>query len=145
MFLTRRALFLLLLTAVLLALATVEPVFVYLALGYLLVVLGMTVADLVLSPARQDIQLSRENDARLSLGAPNRVLVRVMNRGKRAVQAIARDEYPSEFRSDRIILDSLLPDEKPGRVLGGPPGAGEIPEHLHPPPPGDYNLGALQF
>ena len=79
MLLTRRALILLLLTALLLALGTVEFVMVYVALAYFGLVAAMIVIDRSVTPKPDVFEVSRQNDSRLSLGANNRVIVRVTN------------------------------------------------------------------
>src|SRR5581483_6650185 len=139
MLLTRRALFLLLLTALLLALATLEPVFVYVAIAYLALVTAMIFADRALTPSPRAFQITRTNDSRLSLGADNRVVIRVENLRTRAVRAIARDEYPPEFRADRILLDDTarqflsIPTVPPKPFSLKPRVPVELAYHVRPP------------
>src|SRR5215212_4069318 len=104
MLLTRRTLFILLLDTLLIAGATFVPVMLYLAAGYLAIVLIMVLVDRRLTPAPAAFELMRTHDQRLSLGAENLIVVRVTNRGRRTVRVLVRDEYPVMFRSDRIIL-----------------------------------------
>jgi uncharacterized protein (DUF58 family) len=106
MLLTPRALLLLLFTAPLLALGTIQPVMVYVAIAYLLLVISMIITDRVLTPKPTQFTLTRHNDSRLSLGAENRIAVRVTNHSRRTVRAIARDEFPPQFRSDKLLLDA---------------------------------------
>lgn len=156
MLLTRRALFLLLLTALLLALATLEPLLVYVALGYLALVGAMIFLDRALTPKPHDFHITRTNDARLSLGAENRVVVEIENRSKRTVSAIARDEYPPEFRADKIQLNAAALDFPPVPSLSSLPSVPSFPSfpfslkprvpvalvyHVRPPHRGDYTFG----
>jgi uncharacterized protein (DUF58 family) len=149
MLLTRRALLLLLFTAPLLALGTLQSLMVYVALGYLLLVVAMVFADRALTPKPEQFALTRHNDSRLSLGAENRIMVRVANDSNRTVRAIARDEFPPQFRADRILLDAS--------ALIGNPQASSVPFRLrphetielayrvNPPRRGDYMFGDLNF
>ncbi len=167
MLLTRRTLFLLLLDALLLAGATGESLLLYVAVAYLCLVLAMVVVDRQLTPAPKDFILTRTNDARLSLGAENLVRVRVTNRGRRAVRAIVRDEFPVQFRAGAIILDSrfqisdlLNPQSKirPAKKVGSPLRSDnpqpaflapretvEFRYHVRPPRRGDYSFGDLNL
>ncbi|MGB8644953.1 MAG: DUF58 domain-containing protein [Anaerolineae bacterium] len=155
MLLTRRSLFLLLLTVLLLAGATFAPALLYVAGGYLFLVLAMFLADWRLTPSPRELEVVRVNDARLSLGAENLIRIRVTNRAWRAVRLIARDEYPPIFHSDQVILDSTtVSSDVPAAGSNGQPlqkrGAGarlvpratvEFRYHVRPPRRGDYRFG----
>ncbi len=151
MLLTRRALLLLLLTAPLLALGTVAPLMIYVALGYLLLVVAMVFADRALSPKPNQFSLTRHNDSRLSLGANNRVVVRVTNNSSRTVRAIARDEFPPQFRASKILLDSSaqelvqVPSVPSFPFLLKPRVPINLVYHLNPPRRGDYEFGDLNL
>lgn len=151
MLLTRRALLLLLLTAPLLALGTVAPLMIYVALGYLLLVVAMVFADRALSPKQNQFTLTRHNDSRLSLGANNRVVVRVTNNSSRTVRAIARDEFPPQFRADRILLDAdaqefpSFPSVPSSPFTLKPRVPINLVYHLNPPRRGDYQFGDLNL
>ena len=151
MLLTRRALLLLLLTAPLLALGTVAPLMIYVALGYLLLVVAMVFADRALSPKPNQFTLTRHNDSRLSLGANNRVVVRVTNNSSRTVRAIARDEFPPQFRASKILLDSSaqesvqVPSVPSFPFLLKPRVPINLVYHLNPPRRGDYQFGDLNL
>ena len=141
MLLTRRALFLILLTALLLALGALETLFIYVAVAYLFVVVAMILADRALTPKPNDFFITRENDTRLSLGANNRIVIHIENRGTRTVRAIARDEYPPEFRADRVLLDSPTKTEKNSNVKLVPRVSAALVYHVQPPRRGDYVFG----
>lgn len=160
MLLTRRALLLFLLTALFLALATFQFPLLYFAGGYFLFIAAIVVADRALTPKPNAFELTRENDPRLSLGAKNRVTVRIENRSRRTVRAIVRDEYPPEFRADRLILDraSQIEPNLPSPVGRGTGGEGRdtrvrlarrVPVTLaysvSPPRRGDYKFGDLNL
>lgn len=140
MLLTRRAFFLLLLTAVFLALGALQAAFVWVAIGYLILIIGMIVADSLFSPKPEHFLLARVNDARLSLGVENRIVVRVENKSPRAARLVARDEYPPEFRADRILLDD---HGSPVRLA--PRAAADLVYTLCPPRRGDYVFGDLNL
>jgi uncharacterized protein (DUF58 family) len=167
MLLTRRTLFILLLDTLLIAGATFVPVMLYLAAGYLAVVLVMVLADRRLTPAPDAFELTRTHDQRLSLGAENLVVVRVSNRGRRTVRVLVRDEYPVMFRSDRLILGAeiarpptrWMPWTKRATAASTPAPSMTAPDilpaslkpreslefryHLNPPRRGDYQFGDL--
>lgn len=145
MLLTRRALLLLLLTAPLLALGTVELLMLDVAIGYLVLVVVMILADRALSPKPAQFTLARRNDPRLSLGAENRVVVRVENNSRRTVRAIARDEFPPQFRADRILLTSPSPQEQANDMVLKPRVPVELIYHVNPPRRGDYGFGDLNL
>jgi uncharacterized protein (DUF58 family) len=151
MLLTRRALILLLVTAALLALGAFQPFLIYAAILYLVVVLGMIALDRYMSPGPALFEPERINDSRLSLGAENRVAVQVTNNSRRTVRAIARDEYPPQFRADRVYLDASAlaggsnnPTSKvPFSVR--PRASVELVYHVNPPRRGDYEFGDLNL
>lgn len=141
MLLTRRALVLLLLTTLLLALGTVEFVLVYFALLYLGLVATMILIDRMLTPKQTAFEVSRQNDSRLSLGASNRVVVHVKSNSPRTLTVTVRDEYPPEFRADRVVLDSFQAAEKGNGAKIAPRGTGEFVYTVRPPHRGDYQFG----
>ncbi len=168
MLLTRNTLLLLLLAVPIIAGATAEPVMLYLAGGYLLVILVMLLLDWRLTPAPRDFDVRRVNDSRLSLGAENLITIHVEHRGTRTVRMIARDEYPPQFRSDQVLLGALPstpaplaggvhPEEnkevlQPGKKREGkkqrvrpalvhPHETLELHYHVRPPRRGDYRFG----
>lgn len=152
MLLTRRAFVLLLLTAPLLALGTVQSLLVYVGVGYLLLVVGMIFVDRAVTPKPNQFTLTRVNDSRLSLGAENRISVRVRNSSPRTVRAIARDEFPALFRSTNVILDAsartdvlhLAPSHHEPFTV--PPFQSvELAYHVNPPRRGDYQFGNLNL
>ena len=108
---TRRALFLLLLAAPILALGTITTTAVVAAGIYLLAVLAILGVDIALSPSPGDFRLTRENEAKLSLGADNRVTITVRRLGTpgasgaraRPVKFLARDEPPPEYQAEQSL------------------------------------------
>lgn len=141
MLLTRRALFLLLLTAILLVFGTLAPVLIYVAVAYFLLVVGMIALDRINTPKAAQLYVSRRNEQRLSLGANNRVVIRVENNSPRTLCVTARDEYPPEFSANRVILDAPSADVKGGGVKISPHGAQEFAYTVRPPHRGDYSFG----
>lgn len=155
MLLTRRSLFLILLTALLLALGALDAWMVYAAIAYFALVVAMIFIDHRLTPKANDFEITRENDARLSLGANNRVMIHVENRAARTVRAILRDEYPPEFRADQVLLDtntkvpavSSVPSSPFSRrsftsyLALKPRAPVELVYHVRPPHRGDYLFG----
>lgn len=145
MLLTRRALLLLLFTAPLIALGTVESLMVEVAIGYLVLVIAMILVDRALTPKPAQFTLTRTNDPRLSLGAENRIIVRVENNSPRTVRATARDEFPPQFRADRLLLDSPSPQDKIIGFILKPRVPVELVYHVNPPRRGDYKFGDLNL
>lgn len=136
---TRRALYLLLIAAPILALATITPAALWAAGLYLLGVLALMAADFYLSPRPGDFRLARENEAKLSLGANNGITIVIRRLGGpsqkdvrgRAVPFLLRDEPPSEYITSRMFM--------PGRIAPGE----TISEGytVKPLRRGDYNFG----
>ncbi len=110
---TRRALYLLLIAAPILALATITPAALWAAGLYLLGVLALMGADFYLSPKPADFRLARENEAKLSLGADNSITIVMRRLGDpsmagvrgRLVDFLVRDEPPAEY----IISQMFMP------------------------------------
>src|SRR5688500_5716021 len=136
---TRRALYLLLLVAPVVALATITSAALWGAGLYALGLIGMLGADLALSPKPSDLRLSRENDAKLSLGAENAIGVTVRRLGDpeaggvraRAVTFVARDEPPVEYIISRLFMEGVV----------GPGGIVEVGYTAKPLRRGDYRFG----
>src|SRR4051812_32290965 len=119
---TRRALFLLLLAAPIVALATIDRAALWGAALYVLGVLVLMAVDVVLSPKPGDFRLSRENEAKLSLGADNTIRIVLRRVGSahgsglrtKAVPFIVRDEPPSEYVLSRLFMQGTM---SPGEQL----------------------------
>lgn len=136
---TRRALFLLLLIAPILALGTIAPAAFLGAALYALAMLALLAADFALSPRPGDFRLSRANESKLSLGADNQVTISVRRLGEpgsggvraRPVPFVARDEPPQEYVISRMFM--------PGTVA---PGQGvDLVYTAKPLRRGDYTFG----
>jgi uncharacterized protein (DUF58 family) len=128
---TPRLLLLLLLAAPLVAGAALARPLLWLALLYLLVVAGVVISDLLVTPGPTKIAVERVNDRKLSLGAENLVTLLVTNASLRALRFSLRDEYPDAFPSDAQFISGVLP-------------AGDVYEaryHLRPLKRGDYRFG----
>ena len=99
---TPRLLLLLLLGAALFALATLSTALLALAATVTVTVLGLALLDALRSPRPRAIAVEREVEDRLSLGAPNAVVVRLQNRSRYPLRLLARDESPEGFRLLRV-------------------------------------------
>ncbi len=135
---TRRSLYLLLLAAPIMALASILPSALWLVVGYLAFVLLLLAADFALSPKPGQFRLRRENDAKLSLGADNviRIMVRRVDGSVSGVQArpvpfVVRDEPPAEYIINQMFLS--------GSVHSGE--EAELSYTARPVRRGDYNFG----
>ncbi|MBX0326425.1 DUF58 domain-containing protein [Oscillochloris sp. ZM17-4] len=106
---TPRLFLLLLLAAPLVAGAAIARPLLWLALAYLIVVAGVLISDLLLTPVPGQIEVERINDARLSLGAENLVTVLISNASPRALRFTMRDESPDEMPSDAAFISGDLP------------------------------------
>ncbi len=106
---------------------------------YAVGLIGLLGADLTLSPKPSDFRLSRENDAKLSLGAENAIGITVRRLGNpdaggvraRAVSFVVRDEPPVEYIISRMFLEGVV----------GPGGVVEIGYTAKPLRRGDYRFG----
>lgn len=113
---TRRALYLLLVAAPILALATITPAALWGAALYAAGVLGLAVADFALSPRPTDFLVARENESKLSLGADNVVRIVLRRLGApggagvraRAVSFVVRDEPPQEYVINTLFLTGAI-------------------------------------
>jgi len=127
---TPRLLILLLLGAVLVAGASFAVPLTWVAVLFFLALLGLVLADYAISTKPEQIAVERLNEAKLSLGAPNLITVRVNNQSPRALRLKLRDEYPFAMRSDADVLDGVLP----------PLGETRLRYHLTPLQRGDYRF-----
>ncbi len=152
--LTRRALALLLLPALVLAFAALAPEAAWAALTLGLAVTMALIADTLLAPKASDFRVSRQHEPYLSIGIPNPVTLTVTYGGKRPTALIARDEAPVLFGLERAILDDrdvVTPDGKrdvkrrggPARLRQGE--AIRLQYAATPPRRGDYAFGAIHL
>ena len=143
MLFTRRALLLLLFVTPLLVAGTLAPAMLIVAGVYALAVLAAFIADWRLLPRPRDLEVRRENEPRLSLGADNRVRVFVTNRAARAVFTQVRDESPDSFAPQPLVLigESQAEALVPSGVLITPRARHGFGYTVHPPRRGDYAFG----
>ena len=135
MLFTNRALFLLLITAPLLALGTWFPFMQWIALAYALLVFAMAFFDWRMAGDIKQFDLQREHDNKLSLGAENPVRVSLRNRSLRGVSFTVRDEAPEQFKIERRTLEGhVQPRETWASVY-----------HVRPLRRGDYQFGELSL
>lgn len=132
---TPRLLFLLLLTAIPLAGAGQLPWLAWLALCYLMVLFGVVMSDLFLTPPPHQLEVERINDTKLSLGAENRITILLANRSPRAIRFTLRDEFPHQFPSDAQTLQGLL----------APLDIYAAQYHVRPLQRGDYAFGDINI
>lgn len=128
---TLRFLLLLLLGAVPMAASTLVPPLLWLSLVYIFIIIGVTAADVILTPHPDQIEVERIHDNRLSLGTENVITVLLANRSEHRISFIIRDEYPHAFPCDAIFIKGEL-------------AAYDIFEakyHVHPLQRGDYQFG----
>lgn len=136
--LTRRALWLFLPTVLLLAAGAWWDWSALLALGWLLLCGAVLMADWRMTPDGRAWSLSRQHDDRLSLAAPNRVIVRVTRHGRGAALPVwLRDDFPATFglQDNEHILTAI---SIPGQTL-------ELAYTVRPPRRGDYRFGDLHL
>lgn len=128
---TPRLLTLLLLAAPLVAGAALARPLIWLALAYLLIIAGLVISDLLVTPRPAQIEVERINDRKLSLGADNLVTVLISNLSPRPLRFVMRDEYPDAIPGD-------------AQFIGGDLAAYAVYEaryHLRPLRRGDYAFG----
>ncbi|HEV2010171.1 MAG TPA: DUF58 domain-containing protein [Candidatus Limnocylindria bacterium] len=96
--------------AVLLALGTLSPVFVGLAVVLFIAAIGLAIADYRLAPALGAAEVGRVAEPQLIIGAPNRVGVTLRNPTTRPLRLRVRDEVPVSFAvSPRVNTAVLAP------------------------------------
>jgi uncharacterized protein (DUF58 family) len=128
---TPRLLTLLLLGAVVVAGASVVPVMLWLAIAYFLVLLGLVIADVLLTTHADQISVERIAEPKLSLGVPNLVQITLTNGSPRPLAFALRDEFPYQWDADATILNGTIP------ALGST----EVRYHVTPTQRGDYRWG----
>ena len=140
---SRRALFLLLVAAPLLALATVTSAAFLLAGLYVAGVLGMMAVDFWLSPKPGDFRLARDNESKLSLGADNPIKVVVRRLGApntpglrgRPVDFLLRDEPPQDYVISALFQSATV---GPGETV-------TVGYSVKPLRRGDYRFGGTHL
>jgi uncharacterized protein (DUF58 family) len=130
---TPRLLTLVLLAAPLIALSSLLPALIWLAIVYLLAVAAYAVSDALLAARPTQLELERAHDARLSLGADNLITVIVANASPRPVRFTLRDEHPHEWPADAVTLAGSVP----------PFELHEARYHVRPLRRGDYRFGDI--
>lgn len=128
-----RLLFLVLLATPLIAGAAFVSFLNWIAVLYLLVVGGILVSDVLLSPQPDQIEAERLHDTRFSLGADNLITILVTNTSAQPLRFTLRDEYPVELPVDRDLLSGVAE----------PFGLCELRYHVRPQRRGDYQFGDI--
>lgn len=133
--LTVRSLALLIAGALPLGFAALWPPALLIASGYFVVLLGLLIADVVLSPKRRHFELNRLCDSKLSLAADNPVQVHLYNWSDHSVPVVIRDEFPVGFQTDRWQMAGVA---APRSELA-------LTYRLRPWRRGDYRFGDLNL
>ncbi len=112
MLLTRQSLMLLALATVWILLTGLWSPFMTLFVLHVGLVVLFILLDFVFSPTREDVEIQRTCEERLSLLADNAVAVRITNRWDRGLVGAMVDEYPDPGRIEPGVLDfSIKPGE----------------------------------
>lgn len=130
---TPRLLFLVLLAAPLIAGTAFAPWLSWAVAIYLILVGGVVISDMLLSPDPKDIEVERLCEKRLSLGVANLVTILITNASARVLRFELRDEYPVEIPVDTDRLSGVAE----------PFGVCEVRYHLRPQRRGDYHFGDI--
>lgn len=143
--------------AVLWICAAAIPAFAVVALLYNLVLIFVALIDLCLSPQPDDFHIEREFNAKMNLGVPNEVLLRLRNNSSHKISVLVRDEPPPDWLVSVQTRGEALadvPQVTPDIALL-PQGVARIPititpgrsawaiYHVTPTRRGDYEFGAL--
>ncbi len=110
--LTRRAVLLLLLTALLIAASTWAPVLGWVALGYFAFCIGLFALDGRLAEPLSRLEITRTHQQKLSLGVENPITLTLHNRGRSAVTFWLRDEPPDAFKIETRVRDGQAPSRQ---------------------------------
>ena len=132
---THRFALLLLPTALLIALAAWLPLFIWIALAYFLLALGIALYDWRMGGSAEMFTLTRSHDNRLSLGADNTVTLTVNNKQQRPVHFDLRDEPPDAWVNQPTILHGSVPPRQ----------TWQDSYSVHPLRRGDYQFGNLSL
>ena len=124
------------------------PAFGLLTLLFDGALLLLALVDLALSPKPGDFDLEREFNAKMNLGAPNDVTIRVKSRAKLPVSLTVRDEVPSSFavstgQIQSTRLETPLPPMARFEMRVEPLKTGEATYQLLPNRRGDFRFGRL--
>ena len=106
-----------------------------LVLVYILIILAALSLDWRLTPKPSAIDVARINEAKLSLGAYNKITLAVHNTSQRPLNLTLRDEYPPEFPADATLLSTTLEPEA----------VEELIYHVRPLKRGDYQFGRINL
>jgi uncharacterized protein (DUF58 family) len=90
--------------AIPLGLGVVAPLFLGIAASLALALIATVAADFSLAVAPNSIEVRRQHEPRLYLGADNRIDLMVVNRGPRSLSIRLRDTPPAAFRSDALFV-----------------------------------------
>ena len=108
----------------------------------------LALVDLIMSPKPRDFDLEREFNAKMNLGAPNDVTIRVKSRAKLPVSLTVRDEVPASFavstkQAPRTRLETPLPPLARFEMRVEPLKTTESTYQLLPNRRGDFRFGRL--
>ena len=109
----------------------------YISLGWSLLLMLLAVTDWFLLPVPEALEVEREVDDKLSLGAQNPVRVRVRNGARMKVAIELRDSPPAKMRTDL--------EEKPFAFVIAPGGRHATVYHVTPTARGDYRFGDVHI
>ncbi len=132
---TPRILLLLLLGAVVVTGASFAQPLTWVAVLYFVALLGLVIADYFVSTKPEQMTVTRINEPKLSLGAPNLIEIQLDNASPRALAIKLRDEYPYQFRSDSELLEGRLP----------PLSGLRLRYHVTPVSRGDFSWGDINI
>ncbi len=130
MYPTFRGILVLLLVAPVIAMRTWLPGLQWIGLLLLIAILALLVLDYRAAGPVSALEISREHDTKLSLGADNPVRLRLRSLRRRPTTFWLRDEPPEAFRLDQRILEGAIP----------PRGSWEGVYHVRPFRRGDYQF-----
>ncbi len=132
---TQRALIALLAGAAPLAASVLWPPALGFAVLYVVVLVGVFVADVALSPRRRDFDVTRQCNSKLSLAAGNAIRLHVYNRSGQTATLALRDEFPIGFQTDLWQVSGVA----------APHSELVLTYHVKPLRRGDYRFGDLNL
>ena len=130
---SRRLLILLLLGIVPVVAAAVRGNLWLIVFLYLALIAGFVYLDWRFTPKPTTLEIARINEPKLSIGVPNKITLALHNGSDRTLNMTLRDEFPLDFPSDALYLNTkLAPDE-----------VQELEYHVRPLKRGDYRFGNI--
>ena len=109
MHISRRFLYYLIPATLPILLYSLSPGTIYIAIVYLLFLFVVATIDYVTNPLFKSVEIQRLMSTKFSLGAPNVVTIKIVNRSRYNLKIQIKDDFPTEFLYDTVINEIDIP------------------------------------